>query len=229
MRNIYRCAALGLLSAINLFIGACQVIGGDDVGGTLEAANSIYEAEVAQLSVDNIISQTEVAVTLSAAETRAAQVLSMNQQLFATLDAGSTPTPALVVGQADAAALGADTMFEEGDRLFIKTGVTENVDSDGCVVNPTTTFTPDTPQIYATMQVFNVEAGTPLRAEWYFQEELRIADDWTVDIYSHERCLWFVLESSRTEFTPGSWRVILYADEENFQLEDPITFFITEG
>ena len=218
-----------IVAIVGLLCGACQVVGGDDVQGTLDAANIIYETEVSQLSVDNIISQTQVSGTLAAAETRAAQVQSVNQQLLATLDAGSSPTPPLVVGRADAAAVGADQMFEEGDRLFIKTGVTENVDNEGCNADPRSEFTSSTPQIYATLQAFNVESGTPMRAEWYYQGELRIADDWTVDFSFDERCLWFVLEASRTEFTPGSWSVILFADEENFQLEDPITFFITEG
>lgn len=208
-------------------ISACQVIGGSDVQGTVEAGNMVYETEAAVLAREGIMSQTEIAITRAAAETEAAQLQSVNVQLFATLDAGSTPTPALVVGRADPNAVGAGDSFGETDRLFIKTGVATTVDSEGCIVNPTTVFSPSTPQIYATLQAFNIEAGTPMRAEWYHEDELRIADDWVVDFSADQVCLWFVLEADRTEFTPGAWQVILFADEENFQLEDPISFFIS--
>lgn len=216
-------------------IAGCQTIG-DDVNATLAAGDSLVSTEAANLANAASISRTEMAATLANVQTREAEVRSVNNQLIATMAAVATPTPALIAGQADPiTSMGEADMMMDGefiaqDTLLVTTGVSDTVaDADGCVVNPRSQFPSSTSQLFATMRVFNLVEGTPLRAEWYYEGELRIADDWNLDIFSNDRCLWFNLEANRTDFTPGEWQVILFVGEERRAIDAPMTFLITDG
>jgi len=212
-----------------LVLVGCQALdGGADVSETQVAGDAIYATTAADLARQSITSQTQVAATVVAVETESAAYRSVNDQLLATLSAGSTPTPALMVGQANPNT-GGEVRFEQSDRLFIKTGVSTTVDDSGCVVNPATSFSSDITRLYATFRALNVAAGTPMRADWFYEGELRIQDDWRVPSDIDEACLWFELEASRTEFSVGQWQVALYVDEELFQLEDRMAFFINDS
>jgi hypothetical protein len=212
-----------------LSLCGCQALS-EDVEGTIEADYAQLGTEAAELSGVALARRTEVAATVEFSGTRIAEDKNINQQIFATLAAGSTPTVALVAGQAqadvrmDAMAAG----FDLDGRLFIKTGVSDTVDSNtGCVVNPRSSFPPDTPALYATVEVFNIRSGTPMRAAWFYEGEPISQEDRVIGGHA-EVCLWFRLDQTQTSFRPGTWSVILYADAENFQLEDPMTFFIVE-
>lgn len=210
-----------------LLLVGCQALGGGaDVQGTLVAGDTIYATRAADLARQSITSQTQVAATVVAVETESAAYRSVNDQLLATLSAGSTPTPALMVGQANPNT-GGEVRFGDTDRLFIKTGVSAAVDGNGCAVDPATSFSSDVTRLFATFRAFNVAGGTPMRADWFYEGELRIRDDWRVPSGVREACLWFDLDTSRTEFTTGQWQVALYVDDEMFQLEDRMAFFIT--
>lgn len=218
---------LSIIAVLALALTGCQALsGGVDVQGTLVAGDSIYATTAADLARQSVGSETQVAATLVAVETESAAYRSVNDQLLATLAAGSTPTPALMVGQADPNT-GGEIRFGATDRLFIKTGVSAGVDANGCVVDPTTSFSSDVTRLYATFRAFNVAAGTPMRADWFYENDLRIRDDWRVPSGIGEACLWFDIDISRTEFTVGQWQVALYVDDEMFQLEDRMAFFIT--
>jgi hypothetical protein len=228
-----RCTALWrycLAIAALILLGACQGMG-EDVDGTIQADLQRYETESAELSVTAIARRTEVAATADVSGTRVAQDRNVNQQIYQTLVAGSTPTVALIAGEAaevrQEALQHSTSGFDVGDRLFIKTGVSDQVDGSGCVVNPRSSFPTSTQALYATVRAYNVQAGTPMRAQWLWEGEMVMEEHWAIDQSRADYCLWFRLDSSQAQFTPGAWSVILTVDAENFPLEDPTTFFIT--
>lgn len=220
-------------------LAACQTFSGPDIQATLQAGDGIYEAQAVAMVETSIVRSTQAAGTVIAAETTVAEINSVNQQLFATLAAGSTPTPPVVEAQAppsnsaagvprDEAVPGdAMTEFQPDSRFFLKTGVAQQVLDDGCTGPTQTAFDrSEVTQLYATMRVFNISSGTPLRAEWYWNDELIVADDWIVPWNRDEVCLWFLIDREDTDFPAGSWAVQLYAD--GFELNEPMTFFIEE-
>lgn len=220
-----------LLLICLVMASACGSLSGDNVSGTLQAGTQIYATEVAAMLQTDVIRQTEVVSTVQMLETQSAEISSVNDQLYATLAVGSTPTPTLAVGQAPPDTSGSDLMGEmlaENQRWFFKTGVSTAVnESDGCVVNPGGNFSQsEVEQLYATVQVVNIQSGTPMRAEWHHEGELVTADDWTVPWNAQDVCLWFVIDRNDTNFPPGAWSVTLFAD--GFQLEQPMLFNITE-
>lgn len=216
---------------IVLFLSGCGAVGSDNVGGTLQAGTQIYATEAAVLSQTDVARQTEVVGTIQVLQSQAVGIQNVNQQLYATLAAGNTPTPALEIIQAPPDSSGSDIMgdlMSVGQRFFWKTGVSTAVSSEtGCVLQPNTVFSQSAiDQLYATVRVVNIQQGTPMRAEWYREGELITADDWTVPWNAEETCLWFVIDRTDTDFTPGTWSVILYAD--GFQLENAMTFLISQ-
>ncbi|GAB4509316.1 MAG: hypothetical protein OHK0046_04070 [Anaerolineae bacterium] len=204
----------------------------DEMQSTMEAGRSLYATESVALAVAANMDRTQAAATLSVGSTQLAQVESVNRQVYATLAVGSTPTPALIEGNARPSNTGmiddmsSDVLRDRSDGTLIATGITDTIGAaDGCVVNSRTSFPASTSVLYATMRVYTIQPGTPLRAEWFHEGELRITDNWDVDIYSDDRCLWFSLENTRTEFTPGEWLVQIYA--KDWPIGDPQLFFIT--
>jgi hypothetical protein len=113
----------------------------------------------------------------------------------------------------------------DGRRWFTRTGVSGEVNpSSGCVINPVTVFAPNEDRIYATAHVINLNAGAVLASEWFYGEESRYSFQWTVERNYDELCIWFYIDPSITPFTPGNWRVQLFAD--GFNLEGPMMFEI---
>lgn len=204
------------------------MLAGEDHDATLQAGDSAFATEAAALAGTAIIQRTDVAVAVVAAETEVAVVNSVNQRLYATLAAGSTPTEALVPGQVDPAVMGAMADDEMGDRMFVITGISDSVaPTTGCVVDARASFSTDVGQLYVTMQSFNVQAGTPLRAEWFYEGNLRVQQSWNVDVTAAERCLWFQVDTSDTTFSPGAWSVLVSVGAQNLPIDAPITFNIT--
>lgn len=208
-------------------LSACGSIAGDDYDATVVAGDVRMVTESAAMDRTALSYETSVAETVMAAGTMEAQIRSVNDYLYATISAGSTPTVAVVPGQASGGGQGGDNMFQDENRLIVLTGLTNRVDArTGCVVSPTTVFADSVEQIYVTMQSFGVQEGTLLRAEWFYQGQLRVQQDWRVDMTAEERCLWFLLDRTDTEFTPGSWEVMLYVDEQMNPVDTPLPFTI---
>jgi len=222
-----------------LVLAACQSFSGTDVQATLQAGDAVYQAQAVAMAETSVVQATQAVGTVVAAETTVAEVNSVNRQLFATLAAGSTPTPPVIEAQAPPSnsaagvprdeSMPADEMndFQPEGRFFLKTGISQQVGDDDCAGPTQTAFDrTEVTQLYATMRALNIDSGTPLRAEWYRNDELVVADDWVVPWSRDEVCLWFVIDREDTDFPVGSWSVQLYAD--GFELNEPMTFFIEE-
>jgi len=214
--------------AVLILLGACQNIG-EDVPGTISAAEMSLVTEAAVLEDTAATRAVEAMATVAVDETRIAGLQSINDQLLLTLAAGSTPTPALIVGQADVRQ--ADLMGEDGNlnRLFTQSGIgTEVSAADGCVLDPAFTFSSDTIEVlYATGLVRNATGSIAMRVEWYWNNQIVHESNFQMTPDRSPFCFWFPIDRGNTDFAPGNWTVRMYADE--FPLRDlTMSFEITE-
>lgn len=214
--------------ALSMMLGACQALGRTDVQGTLQANSALLETESAAANATVRAEQLNVFATAQSAATIVAGYRNVNQQLLATVDAGSTAVPQVVAGGGSVfLEPTAAFVIASGGRWFVKTGISETVRaSDGCVENARDIFPVGVPRIYATLRAYNIQAGTPLRADWYRDTELVWQENLTVSSNFREVCFWFELSQEQVQFTPGGWSVRLFGD--GFQLENPVNFFFTD-
>lgn len=194
-----------------LFAG-CQSIRSDRVQETVDAGNAFFSTEAAHLGLASIQEGTQVMATIQSKETDLAVARNINQQIAATVGVSSSPTPALVVGAAAPSGELTDSMPETsseitGESQFVVTGVSQSVRaSDDCVTNASTSFqSNDVQQLYLTFIGSNVQANTPLTAEWYIDGQLLVSDQWVVPNNFSRACFWFVVDRNDTNFPPGSW------------------------
>lgn len=212
-----------ILCLIAAGLNSCQAFNRIDTYATAQAQNAGYETEVAAMTQ---VATAEVALintTIEAHETTIAHVNGINQQLMRTLAIQVTPTPQI---QVEAGVVDSTLQSDfEGRRLFVKTGVSTEINSsDGCVINPQFYFSETETRLYGTIKAFNIEPGVLMRAEWRKDGVPVWEDVWTVDQSYAEICIWFYLESADVPFTPGDWSVEMFAD--SFSLEGPMSFNI---
>lgn len=86
------------------------------------------------------------------------------------------------------------------------------VGGDDCVDSAQSEFSQQAQQIYISASARNLSANATLRSLWYFQGEVRARFDYTPGFFIREYCVWFYLEPSDTEFTPGEWTVELFVN-----------------
>lgn len=207
-----------------LLLSACAAFNAEDMPATMVAERAAFATEAVILNAQDLEARTQAAATVAAAEATIAAVGGVNIQLLATLQRNVTPTPVLDTQQQIDARQAAEF---EGRRLFVKTGVGDTVDPNtGCVLTPALSFPVSGRQVYATARAFNIEAGTPLTARWYYENELVYEFEFTTTRGYADWCFWFDIRPDIVEFRPGSWAVRLYAD--GFQLEEPMPFTMVD-
>lgn len=203
-----------------LLTTGCEAFNRPDVPATFQAESLAYVAEATAIAQTAQVNARNVELTAQAAETKVAEILVMNTVLLATVRAGDPVRE--VVADTIATPVGLDP----NRRWFVKTGTSERVRaSDGCVEDPHINFSVDARQIYATVRAFNIQSGTLMSAQWYYEGNEVWRDSWTVPQNSSDLCIWFDIQPSYIEFRPGNWSVRLFAD--GFQLEDPMAFALT--
>lgn len=223
--------------AAAMLVGACSTLGTANTAATLQAENEGYIAEATGIRLTAEADSTAIAGTAIAAETLVVEVNSINVQLLATVRANQAPTPARIVGAADVNGVQMDMMDEMsaaeageyGENLpqFIQTGTSTAVrDADGCIQSPQIEFTPTTPRIYATIVAFNITTGTPVNVEWSLEGSVVWTESFVMQQNAAEICLWFFIDSTIVELTPGRWAVNMYTGDN--RSEAPMTFNILE-
>ncbi len=210
-----------------ILLAACQTIQADDPAATIAAGEALYGTESARVAATSAIRRTEVMATVYAAGTQIYEVENVNAQLYATLENVVTATSQMNVERVDPPA---DIMDDMVDRIesIVTTGITTSVsEANGCAINPQLSFSPSSLEsLYATMQAFGVPAGSQLRAEWYRNETLVVADDWALPWDANNTCLWFIIDRADTDFAPGSWSARLYLN--GVAIGQPMPFSIEE-
>lgn len=213
-----------LLLILSLILTACDGLTGVDTVGTLDAENILYGTEIAELQVISQEERIRAQETITADETRVAVVSGINHHLLATLVREITPTPPLQA--VDALSLDSTQVAQfAGQRLFVKTGVSDRINADnGCVIDPKLSYPASVTALYATVRAQNLGSGVPMRADWTYENELVYSEEWIVDRNYNDICIWFDITPQKVEMKPGFWSVRLFA--ENFTLEDAMTFVI---
>lgn len=208
-------------------LSACGAVDNTDTQATLEAQNDDYATAIAALPLDAERMTTQTWATVEAAETEAARVSSINAQLLATIAAVSSPTPPLIqdtTGSFSPQSPGTpqpNTSTAAG--AFRVSGVGTGIrQSDGCLIDIRSEFPTTLDELYTGLQAFDVDAGVPIRAEWYQAGTLVYQFDWTVDQTYTELCIWFSITQEDVAFTPGNWSVRLYAN--NAQIGSTVGF-----
>ncbi len=235
MRQRYFFACLLMLLA-----SACQAVGGQNPAATLEANNNVFLAEATNLAMTANANGTQVMATAQVIQTQVMQVNTVNQHLLATVIAGSSPTPRVVVGNADPSSSNSmptgggqigDVPVQSSDgstvgAQFTQIGTASSVrNSDGCADGLQNQFSSDASQIYITAQAFNLPAGTMMSAEWSSNGTVLVTNSpWTVDQNYDDICVWFFISQEDTPFTPGEWSARLLAN--NVPIEPAASFTI---
>jgi hypothetical protein len=213
-----------LLLALTLILSACRAFEQVDIPGTQVSENTAYQTEIAALAVTAVQEQATTAAEVAAAATESAALFGVNRQLVGTLQAVVTPT--LVLIEDDSIELASLPSSVQGITLYAATGMTDAVDSSGCITVRRLEFSPGQ-RMYATIVLYNIAAGTNMTIEWSRDGELVYSDGWTAPENSSYQCLWFSLDSSRARIDPGRWRVLVYAD--GFPAINPLDFTVTGG
>ena len=214
---------------LGLLLGACGVLASSDMQATSEAENMTFSTQAASLAGTSVAQRTRVAEEINVAETEVALINSVNAQLHSTLAAGSTSTVAVIPETAEVSVEMAGTNMANESQRFVLTGISKTVHpATGCGVNVQDRFSSTTSELYMTIQSYYVESGTMLRAEWYYEGELRVRQDWIVDMTTTERCLWFMLDTTDTIFVPGAWSVVVYTDGQSTPIGSPTMFYIVD-
>jgi hypothetical protein len=84
----------------------------------------------------------------------------------------------------------------------------EAVDDNDCAVNPTSSFSTATEQIYVVAVAAGLQPGSTIVTSRWRQEGTEVV---TFDFNPEfsEGCLWFFIDQTDITFTPGNWSVEL--------------------
>jgi hypothetical protein len=227
MKHTYSLTSLVLV--VFTFLGAsCQALGGSNPSATLEANNNAFIASATALEITANADSTQLMATAQPLQTQIAQVNTVNQHLLATVIAGTSPTPRVIVGDADPSA--DETLTENiGQINQTQTGTTGGdasgtqfaqiatassiQESNGCASQLQNEFSIDTSRIYLTAYATNLVAGTLIVTEWDFNGTAVVTTSWTVDQNYSDLCIWFFISPEDITFSPGNWAARLIVNE----------------
>jgi hypothetical protein len=100
------------------------------------------------------------------------------------------------------------------------------VGSDDCALNPTSSFTLDTAEIYVVATGVSITAGTNVAARFAIAGQ-EIRHDFTPDFDIDGNCIWFFIDQDDLPFVAGTWSVQL--ELNGASASSPIPFTITES
>ena len=210
-----------LMLLMVLLLSGCGAAAFTDHAATLQAEVDGYVAEATAIQEAARADATRIMSTVVAAQTQVVHQRGVNAALYATVQAALPPTQQLV----DRVPAGTPQAITQGQRWFVKTGMTPTVRaSDGCAESHQSDFSSTTARIYATFKAYNIQAGTRLGVIWAHNGQSVFEEAFTLERSANEICLWFYIEPSVVEFTPGLWSAQLFAD--GFRLESAMPFTI---
>lgn len=115
------------------------------------------------------------------------------------------------------------TATSAGPSLLSNVVTAEGVDDSDCIENPTSTFSIGSGRIYVVALATGLQPGrTVVTARWRREGTEVATDHFNPDI--REGCLWFFINETGVEFTPGNWSVELEINGE--PVGAPVSFTI---
>ncbi len=102
----------------------------------------------------------------------------------------------------------ASTVTVAGPPRLSNIVTAEGVDDNDCAVNPTSTFSTATEQIYVVAIAASLQPGiTVVTSRWRQEGTEVVTFDFNPEF--SEGCLWFFIDQTDIAFTPGNWSVEL--------------------
>lgn len=215
----------GILLLALLLLAACQRQ--NEIQLTLIAQNATLESEIDAIRQTATVHSERLQITVDYVGTLVGRAESERVQLQATLVArGTDPasianiaaqfnTPFPVIGTPVEMNLVTPASDQMGATPEAPTGpalvnymMAPGVGSDDCALNPTTTFTTTTPEIYVVATGMNIPAGTNIAARFSVGGQ-EIRHDFTPNFEINGACIWFYIDQSDLVFRPGTWSVLL--------------------
>lgn len=108
--------------------------------------------------------------------------------------------------------------------IFTEPMTALGVDSDDCALEPTFSFTAQTPEIYVVAVANNVQPGMVLASRWYKDGVELAVFDFQPDFAIDDNCVWFYATSEDFPFDAGAYSVQLEIDGR--MAAPPVTFTI---
>lgn len=238
--------ALFVIVLTALLAGACSG-GSSNTELTLVAQNVSLSTQIADVRDTATVDADRLQVTAVYIETAVALSRQQNQRLSATIEAlggnpalvepvASTPTSPQVfnasvpesTSEAGAPAAGgtvvAATATPAPPSLY-NAVTARGVGSNDCALAAVSAFSTSDTSIYVVATASNIAPGTVLSSRWFLEGQEVISHDFTPDFAIDQNCIWFFIDSTETEFTPGNWTVQL---EINGQpAGEPVAFTIS--
>jgi hypothetical protein len=101
------------------------------------------------------------------------------------------------------------------------------VGDDDCALNPTTSFTTNTVEIYVVARASGVAANDNISSVWSMGGTEIVTYDWTPGFDITDACIWFYIDQTEVTFSPGSWQVQMQINGQNTGA--PVSFSIAES
>ena len=215
---------------------------------TVDADRMMVTLEHAQTAVNHVDSQTQdLQATLVARNGLPADLNSITpavDPVFATpppiLDLGQaangvapigiTPgatTPPSIPQQGNAALVITPIVAQQASGPLSNIVTSSSVGSDDCALNPSTSFTTATPEIYVVARASGVGSSDNITSRWSAGGSEIVRYDWTPPRQIDDACIWFYIDQAEVTFTPGNWQVQM---ELNGQpVGSPVSFTIAES
>lgn len=199
-----------LLLTIIFLLSACSTVSSDEQIN-FELDIETYSTEAANLRNDMLINQTEVAATISIASTQSSDFNRYNTMLRSTTVVIIPPTSnaRIVANDVDGPLPPEVYDLSDGEMRFVQIGPAGQIDERNCFLAKQQFFPADANAVYMTAVALNLRAGTNVRADWQFGNELILSNSWVAPQTESYRCISIAMRPSDTEFFAGNWSVTL--------------------
>ena len=214
---------------------------------TVDADRMMITLEHAQTEMSHVGGQTEdLSATLIARGSPAVDISRMTPQAatnFATPDPnlqqqaaldvtpiaitpGSVSSPADGQPQSQTNSVLVVTPIGSDQSNLASIVTAPGVGDDDCAMNPTNQFTTGTPEIYVVARARNIVSGDNIISRWYHEGAEMINHPWTPDFDISDACIWFYIDQSEVDFTPGNWEIQM--ELNGVPIGAPINFAIMD-
>jgi hypothetical protein len=190
----------------------------DQLNSQMQQDLQNYGTEAVALREQIQIDRTAIVVTVDAANAQARQFELYNSILRQTAVAGQPPTATIPPIEANAQGPMPISMFDlsDGQMRFVQVGTASQIDGDRCFISHQTFFRDtEVSIIYITGLALNLVAGTQVRAEWRYGDQVVYANAWIAPQSVDGQCFALELRPSDAPFLPGNWTVMLLINGES--------------
>lgn len=230
-----------ILLLVLLLLSACQRQ--NEIQLTLIAQNATLQSEIGAVRETATVEAERLQITVDYMNTLVSRVEGDRVQMQATLVSRGTdpasianiapqfntpfPVPGTPAGNAPVVSpspVDAAVTQEVTTPALVNYMMSPGVGNDDCALNPTSSFTTNTAEIYVVATGMNIPAGTNIAARFSVGGQ-EIRHDFTPDFDINGNCIWFFIDQSDLTFQPGTWSVVL--ELNSTAVTPPIPFSIT--